>query len=79
MRADPKKCHFISITNDGVNLKNENQIMANIKCEKRLDMKFDCKLSFNAHINDICKKELLKLKCFVKNRFVTGFNKNGCL
>ena len=44
MKVDPKKCHFISISNDGVNLKNENQIMANIKCEKRLDMKFDCKL-----------------------------------
>lgn len=55
MKVDPKKCHFISISNDGVNLKNENQIMANIKCEKRLDMKFDCKLS------------MLTLMTFAKN------------
>ena len=60
MKANPDKCLFICSTNDIVNLIVENQVIDNSKCEKRLGMKFDYKLTFNAHIDDICKKAGLK-------------------
>ena len=52
------KCHFICSTNDTVA---ENQVIYNSTFEKLLDVKFDYKLTFNAHIDDICKKAGLKL------------------
>ena len=61
MKADPGKCHFICSTNDRVNLIVENQIIANSTSEKLLGVTFDYKLTFNAHIDDICKKAGLKL------------------
>ena len=61
MKANPDKCHFICSTNDTVNLIVENQITDNSKCEKSLGVKFDYKLTFNAHIDEICKKAGLKL------------------
>ena len=60
MKANPDKCLFICSTNDIVNLIVENQVIDNSKCEKRLGMKFDYKLTFNSHIDDICKKAGLK-------------------
>ena len=59
MKANPDSL-FICSTNDIVNLIVENQVIDNSKCEKRLGMKFDYKLTFNAHIDDICKKAGLK-------------------
>ena len=50
MKTNSDKCHFICSTNDTVNLIVENQII-NSKCENFL--KFDYKLTFNAHIDDI--------------------------
>ena len=51
MKTNSDKCHFICSTNDTVNLIVENQIINNSKCENFL--KFDYKLTFNAHIDDI--------------------------
>ena len=62
MKANLDKCHFIYNTNDIVSLIVENQIIDNSKCEKLLGVKFDYKLTFNAYIDDICKKAGLKLK-----------------
>ena len=56
MKANPDKCHFICSTDDKVNIIVENQKMCNISCEKLLGVRFDSKLTFAAHINDICKK-----------------------
>ena len=44
-----------------VNLIVENQIIDTSTCEKLLGVIFDQKLTFNAHIDDICKKAGLKL------------------
>ena len=56
MKANPYKYHIICSTNDTINLIVENQIIDNSKCEKLLGVKFDYKLTFNPHIDDICKK-----------------------
>ena len=61
MKANPDMCHFICSTNDTVNLIAENQIIDNSTCEKLLGVKFDYKLTFNALIDDICKKAGFKL------------------
>ena len=61
MKANPDKCHLICSTNDTVNLFVENQTIDNSKCEKLLDVKFDYRLTFNGHIDDVCKKAGLKL------------------
>ena len=65
-KAHPDKCYFICSTNDTVNLINENQIIDNSKYEKLLGVKFDYKLTFNAHIDDLCKKAGLKLNSLSK-------------
>ena len=66
MKANSDKCHFDCSTNDAVNLRVENQIIDNSKCEKLLGVKFDYKFIFNAHIHDICKKTGLKLNVLTR-------------
>ena len=55
MKANPDKCHFICSTEDKVNIIVDNQKICNSPCEKLLGVRFDSKLTFDAHINDICK------------------------
>ena len=66
MKANPDKCHFICSTDDKVNITVENQKICNSPCEKLLGVRFDSKLTFDAHINDICKKAGLKLNALAK-------------
>ena len=39
----------------------ENEQISNISCEKVLGVSFDSKLTFQAHIDNICKKASQKL------------------
>ena len=66
MKANPDKCHFICSTDDKDNITVENQKMCSSPCEKLLDVRFDSKLTFDAHINDICKKAGLKLNALAR-------------
>ena len=75
MKANPEKSHFICSTNNTVNLIVENQIIDNSKCEKPLSVKFDYKLIFNAHIDDICKEAGLKLNASSRIAPYMDFNK----
>ena len=54
MRANPDKRHFITSKNLVINVEN-NQI-TNSKYEKLLGIKIDHRLTFSAHIDEICKK-----------------------
>ena len=72
MKANPDKCYFFFNSNDTVNLIVENQIIDNSKCEKLLGVKFDYKLSFNSHIDGICKKSKAEVKCIIKNSTING-------
>ena len=67
MKANPDKSHFTCSTNDTVNL-----IVENSTCEKFLGVKFDYKLTFNAHIDEICKKSRAEVKCLIKNSTIHG-------
>ena len=74
LKANLDKCHFICSTNDKVNLIVENQIIDNSKCEKLLCVKFDYKLTLNAHIDEICKKTGLKLNALSRIARYMHFN-----
>ena len=75
-KTNPDKFHFICSTNGTVNFIVENQIIDNSKCEKLLGVKFDYKLTFNAHIDDTCKKAGLKLNALSRIAPYMDFNKN---
>ena len=79
MKANPDICHFICSTNDIANLIAENQIVDNSTCEKLLGLKFDYILTFNAHIDDICKKAGLKLNALSRIAPSMEFNKKRLL
>ena len=66
MKANPDRCHFICSTDDKVNITVENQKICNSPCEKLLGVRFDSKLTFDAHINEICKKAGLKLDALAR-------------
>ena len=68
MKAHRDKCDFI-----------ENQIIDNSKCEKLLGVKLDCKLTFNADIDDICKIMGLKLTALSRIASYMDFNKKRLL
>ena len=78
-KINPDKCHFICSTNGKVNLIVENQMIDNSKCEKLLGVKFDYKLTFNAHIDDTCKKAGLKLNALSRIAPYKDFNKKRLL
>ena len=63
MKANPDKCNFICSTDDKVV---ENQKISNRPYEKLLGVRFDSKLTFDTHINDICKKADLKLNVLAR-------------
>ena len=56
VKANTEKCHFICSTDDKVNIIVENQKICNSPCKRFLGVRFDLKLTFDAHINEICKK-----------------------
>ena len=66
MIANPEECHFICNTDDKVNITVEHQKICNCPCEKPLGVRFDSKLNFDAHINNICKKPGPKLNALAK-------------
>ena len=79
MKTNPDKCHFICSTDDKVNIILENQKMCNSPCEKLLGVRFDSKLTFDAHINDICKKAGLKLNALARITPYMDLNKKRLL
>ena len=56
MKANPDKCHSITSESTDLVINVENNHITNSKCEKLLGIKIDNKLTFNARIDEICKK-----------------------
>ena len=56
MKANPDKCHFTTSECKDLVINVENNQITNSKCEKLLGIKIDNKLTFNARIDEICKK-----------------------
>ena len=56
MKANPDKCHFICSSNLRTNTMIKNRQIDNSNCERLLGIFFDIKLTFQSHIDNICKK-----------------------
>ena len=61
MKANPDKCHFICSSSVKTSIMIENKQIRNSSCEKLLGVFFDSKLTFQSHIDNICKKASQKL------------------
>ena len=61
MKSNPDKCNFICSTIKKVRLIVENKEINNSTHERLLGVEVDSRLSFNTHIDNICKKPNLKL------------------
>ena len=64
MKANADICHLLTSSNKESTICIDNSIIMSSKCEKQLGVKIDLKVTFNAHINDICKKAGQKLSAF---------------
>ena len=72
MKANPDICHFITSESKVLVINVENNQITNSKCEKLLGIKIDHNLTFNAHIDEICKKSGQKMN--VLSRIVPYMN-----
>ena len=79
MKANTEKRHFICSADDKVNITVKNQKICDSLCEKLLGVRFDSKLKFDAHINDICKKASLKLNALARVTPYMDLNKKKLL
>ena len=62
MKSNPDRCSFICSSSEKVSLLVENKEINNSTHERFIGAKIDSILSFNTHIDDLCKKASLKLK-----------------
>ena len=61
MKGNEDKCHVILSSQDNVHVNIGTAQIENSKCQKLLDINIDSKLTFEDHINRICKKASAKL------------------
>ena len=64
---------------DRVNIIVDNQKICKSPCEKLLGIRFDSKPTFDADINNICKKAGLKLNALARITQYIDLNKNRLL
>ena len=72
MKANTDKCHLIKTKSEDIVVNLENKPIKNSTCEKLQDVKIDYKLTFNSHIDEICKKAGQKMNAL--SRIVTYIN-----
>ena len=75
MKANPDKCHFICSSSVKTSIMIENKQIRNSSCEKLLGVFFDSKLTFQSHIDNICKKASQKLNAISRITTYMDFNK----
>ena len=61
LKSNADKCNLLVRSSDAVNLTVSEYDIKNSECESLLGVKFDNKLIFETHINDICKKSGRKI------------------
>ena len=79
MKSDPDKCNFICSTSKKVSLIAENKEINNSTHERLLGVKIDSKLSFDTHIDKICKKASVKLNALPRISPLLDFKKKKLL
>ena len=66
MKRKEDKCQVLLSTEETVQVNIGTAGVNNIKCEKLLGVKIDCKLIFDDHIGNICKKAGAKLNALTR-------------
>ena len=61
MKSNADKCHLLVSTNNAINIKIGNININNSTYQKVLGVKFDCKLTFDDPISELCKKTSRKI------------------
>ena len=61
MKANPDKSHLINSNDKEIKMKVGDTYVTNSKCEKLLGIKIDNKLSFEPHVDSLCRKASQKL------------------
>ena len=79
MKSDPDKCNFICSTSKKVSLIAENKEINNSAHGRLLRVKIDSKLSFDTHIDKICKKASVKLNTLPRISPLLDFKKKKLL
>ena len=72
-------CHFICSTDDKVNVVGETKKTCISSWEMLLGIRLDSKLTFDAHINGICKKASLKMNALARIALYMVLNKKRLL
>ena len=78
MKANPDKCHLLTISSDKVSIRVDNYDIKSSKCEKLLGIKID-KLNFNTHFDEICKKAGQKLNALSRATLYVNLSKRRIL
>ena len=66
IKDNEDKCHLLPSTDETVQVNIGTARINNSKCEKLLGIKIDCKLSFDDHIGNMCKKAGAKLNALTR-------------
>ena len=66
LKTNADKCDLLVSGTQKANSKIENFCISSSESEKVLGIKFDCQLTFNEHITDLCKKASRKLNTLAR-------------
>ena len=66
MKANPEKCHLLASRLENVNAIIDDNLIQGSKSEKLLGIQLDCNLTFNEHVENLCKKASQKLSALAR-------------
>ena len=66
MKGNTDQCHLITSTNNATELQIGDSSIKTSDCEKLLGIKIDYKLTFDEHVNSLCKKANSKLRALAR-------------
>ena len=75
----PDKCYLLISNNQNITVKIGKYEIENSECERLLRIKLDCKLNFDDHIFDVCKKARRKLNALIRIASFIGLSERRIL
>ena len=80
MKANPGKYHLLLSATEETNTLNIEDVCINIsKCEKLLGVNIDSNLTFETHVQSLCKKANQKLNALLRVTWSLNFNQRKLL
>ena len=66
MKANPDKCHALLSIAETKEIRVDDKVIENSRCEKLLGINIDSKLSFDNHVKKLCDVASAKLKALTR-------------